>query len=563
MRMINKSPQNVSTISNLYPPLSLSEWRWALLWASLIMLITSVPYIYGFSLSSPQQQFSGFVIGVEDMNSYLAKMRLGSEGGWLFYLPYTAEPHQGAYIYGFYLLLGKVTHLSNLSAVLIYHLARLIFGLGLLLTIYYFVAYFLADIQQRRFAFLLVGLGSGLGWLLTLLGLIPRLGLPLDLYVPEGFVFLVLLHLPHLALAESLLLLAMLLVLQSWQNQGWKRSLWAGSALLGMSIIATFYLAVFVAVLGLTWLWLWLTHRLKISVWPALVKIVLPVIIAFPISAYYAYVFATNPIFGAWGQQNKVLSPPVWHYLFAYGLLALPAIYGGWLLHRLSSQSGPVFAPHKAWFLILWALIFPILVYIPFNLQRRFVVGAQLPLAILATYALFTLVKRWRPSQKTGLTFGNLLLGSSLVFYSLTNLFILVGSIITIRSQHPPIFQTQAQLMAMRWLAQQTTGEIVLSSHESGNVLPVYANIRTFVGHGSETVNVEEKRTQVHTFFNQDTADAWRIDLLKQFQIRYLYYGRTEKVEGGFDPNEAEYLEVVYDQGGVQIFRFDEATPKN
>ncbi len=80
-----------------------AEWRWLFINSVIIMLITSLPYLYGWWLSTPQNQFSGFFMGVEDANSYLAKMRQGAEGGWLFYLPYTAEAHPGVYLYTFHL----------------------------------------------------------------------------------------------------------------------------------------------------------------------------------------------------------------------------------------------------------------------------------------------------------------------------------------------------------------------------------------------------------------------------------------------------------------------------
>ena len=190
------------------------------------MLVTCLPYLYGLSLSTTQQQFSGFIIGIEDANSYLAKMRMGTEGGWLFQLAYTPEPHNGAYLFSFHLLLGKISRWLAFSPVLVYHLARLIFGFGLLLTIYYFIAAIVREVPQRRFAFLLAATGAGLGWLLTILGLVSTLGLPLDLYVPEGFIFLVLLHLPHLALAKSLLFLGLLLSLHSWEEAGWRKNIW-------------------------------------------------------------------------------------------------------------------------------------------------------------------------------------------------------------------------------------------------------------------------------------------------------------------------------------------------
>ena len=64
------------------PVIQRREWLWAVAWAAIILTITSLPYLYGAAISTPTNQFGGFVIGVEDGNSYLAKMRLGASGAW-------------------------------------------------------------------------------------------------------------------------------------------------------------------------------------------------------------------------------------------------------------------------------------------------------------------------------------------------------------------------------------------------------------------------------------------------------------------------------------------------
>jgi hypothetical protein len=226
--------------------------------------------------------------------------------------------------------------------------------------------------------------------------------------------------------------------------------------------------------------------------------------------------------------------------LLAYGLLTLFALPG----LRISWQKGD----NYALFLIAWIVVVPILVYLPFNLQRRLVFGVQLPLSILAVLGLFQLceakVKRWRWSS-FGLIF----------FSSLTNIFLLIGSLVSISSQQPPIFHPLTQLEAMRWLDQTAKGEVILSVYETGNVLPAYASVRAFVGHGPETVRSDEKRTQARLFFNSATADAWRRDLLEKFNVRYVYYGPNEKAAGDFAPSRATYLKEVYKNEEVQIFQ--------
>ena len=242
-------------------------------------------------------------------------------------------------------------------------------------------------------------------------------------------------------------------------------------------------------------------------------------------------------------------------------MLIIPAFYGAKLLvtqtpfqsvfsaEAVPSHQSPT-GQFQALAIIIWTLIFPILVYIPFNLQRRLVVGVQVPLVILATVGLFSLYKKLLGARQQAFAQGGVLL-----FFSLTNVLLLAGSFINLAGQYPPMFQPGAHLEAIRWLANQTQGEVVLAAHESGNLLPAYANVRTFLGHGPETVHAKTKQGQIRTFFDQTTADTWRIDLLRQFNIRYLYYGPNEKALGDFVPEQAEYLQKVYDREEVQVFR--------
>ena len=55
--------------------------------------------------------FGGCILLVEDCYSYLAKMRQGAEGAWLFHIAYTPEPHSGTLFFLFHLrgsgIIGK------------------------------------------------------------------------------------------------------------------------------------------------------------------------------------------------------------------------------------------------------------------------------------------------------------------------------------------------------------------------------------------------------------------------------------------------------------------------
>ena len=132
------------------------EWRWALLWSVLIVGLAFLPYIIAWMVAPADTQYTGLLLNQYDGESYYAKMQQGARGDWLFHLPFTSEPHEGAFVYTFYLALGHLTTGLGLPVPLVYHLARICAGLFLLLVAYRFVAQFFDSVRTRQAAFLLL-----------------------------------------------------------------------------------------------------------------------------------------------------------------------------------------------------------------------------------------------------------------------------------------------------------------------------------------------------------------------------------------------------------------------
>jgi hypothetical protein len=206
--------------------ISSREWRWTAIWAVVGVILSSLPYLIAFWSTPPERVYTGFLTNPEDGHTYLAKMRQGQRGAWRFRLPYTAEPHEGEYIFTYYLALGHLARALGLDApgalIWIWHAARAMNGMILLLVLYYTVAHWFHDVALRRFAFALTALGSGLGWLVALLGPLfgPLFGqTTVDLWVPEGYVWYSIFANPHFPLAIALLLLALVWSVTPWGNR--------------------------------------------------------------------------------------------------------------------------------------------------------------------------------------------------------------------------------------------------------------------------------------------------------------------------------------------------------
>jgi len=577
------------------------EYRFVLVFSVVALAVTSIPYALGAAWATEDRVFGGFVYAVEDCYSYLAKMRQGAEGAWLFHVAYTPEPHRGALFFPFHLLLGKVAALltgggsstvseatlaGGLTArmVWVYHGARVAFGLVLLVTVYRFLAACTERVPVRRLAWLMVTFGGGLGWLLVALGQPNWLGsTPLDFYLPEGFTFLVLYGFPHIALSRTLLLWGLLFLLRAWEEHpkpevgspnhasrithhvsrftfhvsrithyvlrityhasrlpALKWAVLSGLAWLLMALIVPFYVAVAWAVTGAAWLALGLRRRRVLFREGVLASVA--ALVPVPVVAYSAWAFTTDPVYATWAAQNQILSPHPLHYLAAYGIplsLAALAVRDAWRRERWG------------WLALAWVGAVPVLVYLPFNLQRRLVEGVQVPLSLLASLGILSF--RWRGMRL------RLLLGVLLVGLPLTNVMLVAGNCMSLRGEPAPIYRDIGEVAALDWLNEQAeSDDVVLAAYETGNYLPTRVQARAFVGHGPESVRADEKKALVARFFDARTDDAWRRRLLAQYGVDYVFWGPAEQDLGGFNPGEAAYLDSVYQSGAYALFEVAE-----
>ena len=253
-----------------------------------------------------------------------------------------------------------------------------------------------------------------------------------------------------------------------------------------------------------------------------------------------------------------ILSPHPLHYLSGYAIVALLAIGGiRYVLQRSESEK---------LFLVSWVLAVPPLLYVPFNLQRRLIEGFQMPLCILASLGLaryilpaltrsgltrrLTRFQRYtRPRLRRFVT-------TAIILLTIPSNLLLVGTnLVQVSRLSPPIFHERMELEAMDWLAAHTRpSDTVFSSYEVGNYIPARAGNRVFLGHGPETIHAEEKERMVRQFFQAETSDAYREEILRRYNIAYLFYGPTERALGDFQPAASPYLKEVFTNGRYAIY---------
>lgn len=518
----------------------LAERKSILMIGFLIMLVATVPYLVGYACQGEDWQFTGFLIGVEDGNSYIAKMQSGADGSWLFRSPYSTESQAGALAFLPYLLLGKLAAgaAQHEQLVALFHLYRISGGILAALAIYDFVSLFLQNELRRRWAVIVILLGGGLGWIVAAAGWKNFLGsVPLDFISPESFGFLGLLSLPHLLFARALLFWGVCSYLRK------ESGIPAGFLWLAVGFFQPMFAVIAWIVVGFHSLAELLPFRRSASMenqgWSFrssyLSRALVAVLISSPMVIYTVVVFYHDPYLAAWTAQNYLPSPHWVHYLIAYGLV-LPLAVGG-AVKILRSR------PDLGTFLACWMVVTPVLISIPVTTQRRFAEGIWIIL-ITAAFGFF--------SDKTRLpTYGKIVLG--LIFP--TAVFLLWGAGSRAARPAEPVFLPADQVLAYQALADLAPrNSIVLAAFETGNSLPAWVPVRVVLGHGPETVRLSEWQADLDNYFLLNQGEENCGGFFADSGIDYLFWGPREGQEWDWDPGIKKCLRQVYNSDSYRIY---------
>jgi hypothetical protein len=411
---------------------------------------------------------------------------------------------------------------------------------------------------------LLALFGSGLGWVLFVIGQPYWLdNFPVDFKQPGAHLFFTAFTYPHITFGTACIIASIWIIWRlgagdwRWEMKALRLIILAGLINTALGIAYPFLLYIVMVVTAVYWLYL--TLQARRILWQTGFLLASTFVIPAPLYVYYAYTLQTNAVFKAWDVQAATPSPPWPHFLVAYGLMLL---LGFWHWRKKPEQR-PQFA-----ILWAWVLAVALLVYAPLGPQRRFVQGVHVPLSIVTTAAFFhILLPRWQQSKifksliqrprynLAGMT--RLTIMAFLAFMSMSNLYVLASVATSSVIQQPdPLFRPVDELEAVAWLRQHDKGEAVslIGDYQTGNYVAAHTPVRVMLGHWAETVDYEEKTAVVAQFYDDATSDTWRLNLISQHNIGYVWHSPREQLLGDFDPKTADYLTPIYHNDTITIY---------
>ena len=494
----------------------------------VFLLAITFPYLIAQSASDETRVFGGFLMNPIDGNSYLAKMHQGYEGSWLFRLPYTADPGEGAALNLYYLFLGHVARVLGWSLIFTFHAARIFGALLLCVSLYAFFKLVIADTPSRLFVLGLVLFGSGLGWLVAGLGLFTS-----DFWVAEAYPFLASFANAHFPLG---------LALQVWlieplaqgQSIGPRKAAGTLAAAALLSVVYPFGWVAAAAVYAawVAWLaWKRVAWRAEGLRWAVLIAGGAPYV------SYSLWIVNAHPVLAQWNMQNLTPAPDLGDLIISLAPALILTLFGILVILR-KNKTGALSM------LGIWMIVGVVVLYLPLNLQRRLISGLFIPIAGLAVFAWqqFHSISRRR------------WLAVALVLLSLpTNALIVFGGVQAAREQDPAIFVFRDELVAFDWLDENADSDsLVMAAPETGLLIPAYNSARVVYGHPFETVDAERQLAKANSFYSGEMDEDQMRDWLSALSVDYVFYGPRERELGPL-PILNEW-QPVFEQHGVQIW---------
>jgi hypothetical protein len=338
----------------------------------------------------------------------------------------------------------------------------------------------------------------------------------------------------------------------SWdavESEKIKPALWAGVCALVVGFIHAFNLVVICAALAL---FAAASLALKRDRSPMRPAVAVACFAVWPI-AYYTYITLAMPGLLPVG---AVRSPTPLAYLVGFGPLVLVGAVRCVALIRTREL------PRPDLFLLCWIVANSALLYsYPILSQEaRAVLGLQLPLATLAVRALFmdilpALGAEWEaqePGRRKALAWVVVMIFVGVALP--TTIYNVVDRSLRLKN-HPELFSLAhgdtGVLERLRGLPEG----VVLSGDRIGSYIPRVARKWAFMGQYNYP-SYERRMGSIEEFFSEATPDARRYEILSANGIDYVYYGWQERKIGGFNPEDADYLQLIYNHKNTGVYLY-------
>ena len=503
-----------------------------------VLLVSILPYLYGYHITPIGKEYMGIHgINEYDTYTYLSWIEQAREGHFYFKNLYTAEAQLALLVNPVFFITGFLASFSNLSNIVVYHIARIVVSAAFLFLLYLFISVFIKRPAHRILAFVVVTTSSGLGILFG--------GSSTDLWMTETITFLNIYESVLNTFSLALVLGVFLLVIYKFQN---KSLLPVAAAAICMNLLTLTHTYDFILVIGIVGLYCLIKALLEKDT--AYIRNVLYLLLfSFPAILWQGYVLEKNSSFALWATlQSSVPAYAPVYYLMGYGFLVIFAIVGvvyAWR-RKVSKYS----------FLYIWVAVSVILMYLPFleRFQRKFSEGLHIPIAILASLGIIWWVNYLGESRrKTKI----LLSGLIVLYLSLTNFKVVYRDLRLFKTGERMYYMNQTELSAVRWLKYNSPPDsVILAANQMGNIIPGISGRTVYIGYNTITSHYDQKYETLKKMLQRpDLKPAMFSSFLRTNGIDYILIDSQMREINAVNFDSYPFLNTVYEQEQVKIYK--------
>lgn len=537
------------------------------------LLIAFSPFLYELSMTArylPESRYPLFEADfAPDQRVYLSRMMEGYQGEWLVKEKFTSELHKPSLLHVSYLLMGKITGILGITPIHAFPIWKLICGAFLLISGYFFILNFLPKRRLRLAAFLLfVFVGN--------FPLLAKQGIP---FLGRHFTTVLswytffdpvrrLVFLPHYNLSSALLILALVFFNRGIKQPGVNEFFKAGLFVFLAGVVLPHTLLVAILTAGLLTL-IHLLGRLKsrrvmVEARQLIIKQV-PFWFATGVSLllfqFSISSFPWNLPLAVDLSKREELAPFRYsEFILGLGTTGVIGLLGSFYILFRQKRNGYASA---LWFLSTLLLSF-ILMILPISHPARLTqIDLHLPIAVSSVILISDVSYLIKKRQK--------LVFSLLVLFTLLPSFLLwpislkgqkmfvdakISAGYPLIPQKPyVVYPIRTVMEAIFWLRDNThPDEVVLAAETIGNMVPAYAGNTVYLGHGSQTVNFDEKIVQMERFYQGVMSEVQTRYFLNESGIKFIFFGPEEKnIGSAFLKLEGSLFVKVYNNEDIII----------
>lgn len=519
----------------------------------LALVISIIPDLYRLSITPTGKTFPLIHNHITDYYYYLSLMHQGYEGNWLLTSRMTPENFPPVFAQTFFVILGQLSRIGNISLVSIYFLSRVIFAILLMLTVINIIKTFFKSNKHIILASFLVFFSTGFWTITNTSG---------QLSINQFLTFwtrmdpiLRTTYLPHHLASTILGFFSLILLSQGLDKSNIKKIILAGVSGLLAGLI---YFASMVNILGgvaiifLAFLCISLIKKPRQTFGK-----IPPFLIYFGISLLsFLYLLGLARTIFPWSTyttagEKFTFGFFVSEYIGALGPTLMLSLLGvGFIL------KGKTWLPK---FLLGWA-IFPFVgllfinkIYWQFADIYYLEAATYIPLGILSAYGWKVLEQRIFQKIK----------GSAVIFAIILLIYFIPPIVFSFQkelSRFTPYYYNHyipnEVLDGIKWLDTYTPKEsVVLAGGYFGSIIPAYSHNRVVYGHPANTYKAAVKSQETDLFFSQKDASL-SAEILRKYNVSYVFYALDN------DPPSREFIQSlrlrgVFENNIVKIFKID------